>query len=484
MVAIEGGASSEGEYVLAMHCPAIGFNDGTIGCGDTIGGTTTVATNHVGNDARDHLYAFSCPGSYTGDSSCVVTFDSCASAFDTYLRIFTSDLLTELDGCDDCGPCGTRTVLTSQLHPGVAYLLVIEGYAAVEGRYSVTMSCDAAASGSGADPFDFADPCADVFAHYELNVPFLVGLGAAQDQSSQTHTVVLHGDVTIASNGVGFDGNSDYVTIENIDYASDAGFSIAFWMTKVACTAGSYEYIFSHAEDPSVDIYSRSNSNINLYLLCETSGETSSTADGSVLRYNLVDAAGQWATFDSSVHDAGDFDAITNVWMDVVLSVAPRSIRLFDDGVGLADSQYGFYSEAMGIGENLAYPSPTSLSLNRQLGRFDLRSDIFIGGRADLNSYRHFAGTIAFLRIWGSSLTEFEAHCAFTLDESTLPLSAGESSAGSCADIFTYLDLDVTFLVGLGETLFSPLFPYRLFPLLPPPPRIGVPLLLTEQPLQ
>ena len=307
------------------------------------------------------------------------------------------------------------------------------------GSFTATRCCDVVNGPSGdvscwAGQFDFifccppppsSTPCEDVFSHLDLDVAFL---DAAHDQSGQLHTVVLHGDAHVASNGVAFDGDGDYVTVDNVEYAGDAGFSIAFWMTKVACTAGYYEYLFSHAQDEAADIYSLTNSNINLYLSCETNGGTGSSVQGSVLRYNLVDAAGQWVTFDISLHDAGDFDAITDEWIDVSLSVAPRAIRLFDDGVGLADSQYGYYSEAVGGSDNLAYPRPSSL--NGQLGRFNLLSDIFIGGRADLNSYRHFVGTIAFLRIWSSSLTAFEAHCAFTLDESSLPLSTGHSSPG------------------------------------------------------
>lgn len=91
-----------------------------------------------------------------------VVFDSCCSTFDTYLRIIRGtevDLSASLssvetpcatptstgcqvDFCDDCGPCGLQTVLelsnTTLMPPG-EYLLVVEGYASVEGDYTIEM---------------------------------------------------------------------------------------------------------------------------------------------------------------------------------------------------------------------------------------------------------------------------------------------------------------------------------------------------------
>ena len=70
-----------------------------------------------------------------------LTFDSCESEFDTYLRVFNVDLTEEISACDDCGPCGLQTVLDSALPEG-HYNLVIEGYSSLEGVYSVTMTCE------------------------------------------------------------------------------------------------------------------------------------------------------------------------------------------------------------------------------------------------------------------------------------------------------------------------------------------------------
>ena len=142
VLVIEGFSQSEGNYNVLMDCPSQsgvvqGFNDGSMSCGDHISGTTVLAGSHLGNGASDHIYAFTLG---TENPTWYVQFDSCNSAFDTWLRIFNHDLTEELAGCDDCGPCGTRTVLDAVL-PAGDYQLVVEGYAANEGLYEVDMTC-------------------------------------------------------------------------------------------------------------------------------------------------------------------------------------------------------------------------------------------------------------------------------------------------------------------------------------------------------
>jgi hypothetical protein len=81
-------------------------------CGQTLTGSTSGSSNQIGNPAPDHIYDFctSARGAYT--------FDSCGSGFDTYIRVWTQDLSRELFGCDDCGDCGTQTILTGELNVG------------------------------------------------------------------------------------------------------------------------------------------------------------------------------------------------------------------------------------------------------------------------------------------------------------------------------------------------------------------------------
>eukprot|EP01046_Picozoa_sp_COSAG06_P107700 COSAG06_NODE_54056_length_296_cov_1.340102_2_plen_57_part_01 len=53
--------------------------------------------------------------------------------------------MTEIAGCDDCGPCGSQTVLDAELvcdQANCNYVLVVEGAGSAEGSYSVTMTCN------------------------------------------------------------------------------------------------------------------------------------------------------------------------------------------------------------------------------------------------------------------------------------------------------------------------------------------------------
>ena len=149
-------------------------------------------------------------------------------------------------------------------------------------------------------------------------------------------------------------------------------------MTKEGCTGGIYEYLYSHAQDAAADITVTSNSNVNMYLGCEAAGGGWSTTAGSIIRYNLVDGSGNWATFDYALHDAGDFDTITALWVQVVLVVAPERIITYDDGYPVLDTAYGYYSTAMTF-TNLAYDHPGRL--NSILQPFNLVEDIVIGSR-------------------------------------------------------------------------------------------------------
>ncbi len=97
-------------------------------------GSTLGATNQVGNAAGDALFPFSLLEPLT------VVFDSCGSDFDTYLRVFDANLGTQLCGCDDCGDCGSQTILTCEL-PAGDYVAVVEGFDSAEGSYVLRVSC-------------------------------------------------------------------------------------------------------------------------------------------------------------------------------------------------------------------------------------------------------------------------------------------------------------------------------------------------------
>eukprot|EP00037_Helgoeca_nana_P027609 m.316925 g.316925 ORF g.316925 m.316925 type:complete len:2014 (-) comp27552_c0_seq1:55-6096(-) len=112
-------------------------NLGEAMCGDVLRGNTNTGYNTVGGAGPELLYDFE--PSLTGQ----YTLDSCGSAFDTWLRVFTEDMSTQVASCDDCGPCGTRSVLTMDLTAGEKYVVVIEGYSTQAGEFTLQVNCPA-----------------------------------------------------------------------------------------------------------------------------------------------------------------------------------------------------------------------------------------------------------------------------------------------------------------------------------------------------
>eukprot|EP01043_Picozoa_sp_COSAG02_P123722 COSAG02_NODE_60724_length_270_cov_0.912281_1_plen_78_part_01 len=78
-----------------------------------------------------------------------------------------------------------------------------------------------------------------------------------------------------------------------------------------------------------------------------------------MVRFNMIDGNQHWGSFDFPLHDAGNFDDITNTWVQIVLVALPRSMRTFDDGTQVVDADLGFYTGAM-VTANIAYPHPYS----------------------------------------------------------------------------------------------------------------------------
>lgn len=95
---IEGFANSEGEYTVQMSCAALDRQvEGPITCGSSVTGSTLLNPHDGIQGSPSHYYSFSLT-----DVNNLVQFDSCNSDYDTFLRIYSSDLGTELEACDDC----------------------------------------------------------------------------------------------------------------------------------------------------------------------------------------------------------------------------------------------------------------------------------------------------------------------------------------------------------------------------------------------
>jgi hypothetical protein len=232
-------------------------------------------------------------------------------------------------------------------------------------------------------------------------------LADTTDRSGNRRAVTVNGQAVVGVNGAKFNGQGDDITIANFDYASDAHFTISLWFTKEACTGGVYEYLFSHHFNDQADTWDHSY--IDIYLACEEAGAGWSTATGSIMRYWLRDEAGVEAMMDYSIHSAGSFDTITDMWVHAILVVDPASLVTYADGTLVRDSDYGFYGSP---GQNSARPSPGVLNPPfLPSGTFNLMTDLFLGGRIDRDGDRHFHGKLALFQIYEGPVTAVQARC-------------------------------------------------------------------------
>ena len=91
-----------------------------------------------------------------------------------------------------------------------------------------------------------------LIASRETSVCIVSFLDSLVDTSQSRLRVRAHGHAVSQFNGAVFDGDGDYITIQNVPYAANGDFSVSFWFTKELCTGGIYEYLFSHHHDSSL----------------------------------------------------------------------------------------------------------------------------------------------------------------------------------------------------------------------------------------
>ena len=131
-VLVEGySPADEGNYQLVMKCIE---EYPIIYCGRTVSGNTSNSQNNYGGVSNEDIYQFevTIPGNYK--------FSTCGSSYDTYLRIYQGNMSNEIESCDDCGPCSTRSVIETTLDEGTYYVLV-EGFSTYNGSYELEMTC-------------------------------------------------------------------------------------------------------------------------------------------------------------------------------------------------------------------------------------------------------------------------------------------------------------------------------------------------------
>ena len=250
----------------------------------------------------------------------------------------------------------------------------------------------------------------------DLDITFI---GDETDSSGNTRGIRKHGDTVLMPTGVHFDGDGDYFTIHTWDYAQDSTFSISVWIVKEDCTAGLYEYLYSHQTDDQVGTDQIAEGGVTqafamFYIGCEGQGSVTSTLDGSIMRYWAQDDVGTAVVFDYPLHDAGAFDSITNTWLSIAYAQTPGCVKAYSDGMPIPIFQLGFPATQPNAG------NPDPQHLTSSFTTMSLASDLYVGGRADRAGDRHFRGTMAMLMVSNAALTDAQVSCYFTANEATL----------------------------------------------------------------
>ena len=198
----------------------------------------------------------------------------------------------------------------------------------------------------------------------------------------------------------GFLSTNDDLMYNN-RYERDGTFTVSFWFTKEGCTGGIYEYLFS--DHQTVDATMWDTPYLDIYVGCETSGGNNddgfcinddefcikcgevcikndgfcitndefcvelggwSTLDGSIIRYWMRDVTGTEGMMDWPMADAGSFDTVTSMWLHVILVVNPTGIKTYEDGIQVAESQYGYYG-SLPLSANAAAPQVMNIPFKK-----------------------------------------------------------------------------------------------------------------------
>ncbi len=97
-------------------------------------GTTADNGDFNGNGSPDEWYEFAAPGGSD------ITVSLCGSAYDTYLRIYATDCVSELYSNDDS--CGTQSELVITAMPAGTYEVCVEGWSTNSGDFVILIEED------------------------------------------------------------------------------------------------------------------------------------------------------------------------------------------------------------------------------------------------------------------------------------------------------------------------------------------------------
>eukprot|EP00037_Helgoeca_nana_P012305 m.111533 g.111533 ORF g.111533 m.111533 type:complete len:665 (-) comp21372_c0_seq7:914-2908(-) len=119
---------------------------GSVACSQRATGDTATGTNMSGNLALEHWWVLVAP------VNGVYTMSTCGSSYDTYVYVYTrlgnGSVGEAVARCDDCGPCGLQSVLSTALTSGT-FWIVMGGYLNHSGTYQLEIVCPTSALALG-----------------------------------------------------------------------------------------------------------------------------------------------------------------------------------------------------------------------------------------------------------------------------------------------------------------------------------------------
>ena len=182
-------------------------------CGTSAGTAGAVWYSYVGINSND-------AGAAAGSTGDEVTLDLSLSTFDTKIRVFTGVCgdLTCLDGDDD-GGAGTTSLLTFTATVGTEYYILVHGFSANAGAYTLDVSCVAppACTETVVDSTTIVDNC--VAAQFSIDVLVsVVGDGMMITDGTNNYPITSG---TVTAGPYTADGTSITLDVVHSDGACD-----------------------------------------------------------------------------------------------------------------------------------------------------------------------------------------------------------------------------------------------------------------------
>jgi hypothetical protein len=163
--------------------------------------------------------------------------------------------------------------------------------------------------------------------------------GCFQDRFRTQDGITMYDNAYVDDDyGMTFDGEGDYAEVdaqENLRWmTNDGSFTIAFWVTKVACTVPSYwESVVAWYKYPDMSTRDPRNTHINIQMGCDS--YSGSTIEGDLMRVDTLDDDGGRAIWDFSMDSSrldGPDSRATDTWVHIVIAFGNRETNMFVDG--------------------------------------------------------------------------------------------------------------------------------------------------------